>query len=188
MFCDKCGAQNADGSQFCRACGAGFTQRAVPPQGNPLVKRSRDITANSRTFMLINAICGMLVVLIPFLPLTTSGRNVFAEKATLISIAYNLGSKGFQTSGALLLFVYLSSVMAIIAGIVFAFLRFKGSAFCILSGSLYPLIYSFCLVRTMLGVKDCPDRANPICYLYFIACILAIISSALSLSKYKLNE
>ena len=189
MFCKKCGTQNADGAQFCCKCGASFVQNAVPPQGNPLVKRSRDITKNSWIYMLINAACGLLVVLIPLLPLTArTGRNVFEEKATLISIAYNMGSRGFEASGILLLFVYLSSIIAIIAGIVLSVLRFKGSAFCILGGSLYPLIYSFCLVRTMLGIKDCPDRANPICYFYFIFCILAIITSALSLSKYKVNE
>ena len=190
MFCEKCGKQNADGVQFCASCGAPLRTgvQYQPSQGYTL-KRRRDIAKTSWIFMLINAGFGLLVMLLPLLPLTAkTARNVFSEKATLISIAYNMGSKGFQTSGTILLSVYICSMAAIAAGIVFAILRFKVSAFCILAGSLYPLIYSFCLVRTMLGVKDCPDRANSLCYFYFIACIAAIIFSAVSLSKYKTQD
>lgn len=202
MICQQCGCQNDNGFQFCRACGARLAPAVMPPQANvppqasvptqvnaPLKPRRRDITVKTRVFFIINAIFGMLVVLLPLLPLTVStNRNVFTEKATVISIAYNLQSRGYASIGAILLSIYICSIAAIIAGIVLSFLRFKGSAFCILSGSLYPFLYSFQLMRSAIGYHDCPDKASPICILYFLCALLAIITSALALGVYRVKS
>ena len=37
MFCSKCGAQNADGTQFCASCGAPLNANTTAPYQQPVV-------------------------------------------------------------------------------------------------------------------------------------------------------
>ena len=223
-FCLSCGVpmnaeQTAPGTPAQPVSYQGF----VPPKGNPLVKKSR-VTVKSWVFMLINAAFGLLAVVMPTLPFgyeiaekasnkivrDTSGYfkivssttsdggknyvNIFTEKNSWLSLKSSLNSS-FKGIGIFLLIMVILSAAAIVAGVVLAILKRKGSAFCILGGSLYPFLYSYEILRLTINrtivnpnSKYADYGYNSLPYMMMWVCIAAIVTSALSLSFYKKRD
>ena len=58
MFCPKCGAQIADGSNFCTSCGVAFVRKiAVPPRPTGIVRNSGMAVAS-----LVLGLVGLFVI------------------------------------------------------------------------------------------------------------------------------
>jgi len=56
MFCKQCGAQMADGSKFCPACGAGTGDTRLqqpPPQAQPVYAPQTNVSPKSRLAALL---------------------------------------------------------------------------------------------------------------------------------------
>ena len=223
-FCLSCGApMNAEQTAPQTPAQPVSYQGFVPPKGNPLVKKSR-VTVKSWVFMLINAAFGLLAVVMPTLPFgyeiagkasnkivrdtsgyfkivssTTSNGgknyvNIFTEKNSWLSLKSSLNSS-FKGIGIFLLIMVILSAAAIAAGIVLAILKRKGSAFCILGGSLYPFLYSYEILRLTINrtivnpnSKYADFGYTSLPYMMMWVCIAAIVTSALSLSFYKKRD
>lgn len=83
MFCPKCGAQNADGAQFCASCGAPIQQPANNPTPGPVPgpvptpspvsggsSQLNSLASNLDSILpLARIICGAVMIICFFLPL-----------------------------------------------------------------------------------------------------------------------
>jgi uncharacterized membrane protein YvbJ len=96
MFCPKCGAQNADGSQFCSSCGAGLVQTAAPAPAAATV-----VVAEKTSGMAVAALVMGIVSFLLFGPLAILAI-IFGAIGISQASKPNVKGKGMAVTGLIL--------------------------------------------------------------------------------------